>query len=30
MRRRKYLGVYAQYFEKFLDAYAQAGPTPRC
>jgi glucosylceramidase len=23
--RRKYLGVYAQYFEKFLDAYAAAG-----
>jgi glucosylceramidase len=23
--RRRYLGVYAQYFEKFLDAYAEAG-----
>ena len=23
--RRKYLGVYSQYFEKFLDAYAEAG-----
>jgi glucosylceramidase len=23
--RRKYLGVYAQYFEKFLDGYAEAG-----
>jgi glucosylceramidase len=23
--RRKYLGVYSQYFEKFLDSYAEAG-----
>jgi glucosylceramidase len=23
--RRKYLGVYSEYFEKFLDAYAEAG-----